>query len=134
MVCADAGCGRLERVDMRPNAFWVGLAHELWRNLDSPAGLKILQQHIVPELRIELLLVEHLEQNDILAMPGEWANAGQQAFRVAIEIRYHGNKAATRYLFPEFIEWFIESRTDRRFGRIDAMQNALQRFCRLRPS
>ena len=106
---------------MCANTLGISFAHEFRRNFDGFASLKILEQHIVPEFRIELLLVEHLEQDHILPVPGERTYACEQVLGIAIEIRDHCNQSPALYLLPEFVEWLVEASANCGFRRIDAM-------------
>jgi hypothetical protein len=60
---------------MSSDALRVRLLHKLRRYLDGLAGLEIFEQHVGAKFRIELLLVEILDQDNILALPGERPNA-----------------------------------------------------------
>ena len=68
----------------------------------------------------------NLEQDNVLAVPGERSDAGQQGLGIAIEIGDHCDQAAPRYLLFESFERFLKAGSRGSFGRVDAVQDALQ--------
>ncbi len=77
MICTNAQCRFLQRVDMGTDALRIGVAHELRCNFDRLAGFEIFQQDIAIEFRIKFLLIEYVEEHNILPIPGEWTDARQ---------------------------------------------------------
>ena len=111
---------------MRAHPFRICLAHKLRRNLYGFTRFEILEQNIGFEIRIELLGIEHLEQHDVLALPGERAHAVEDLVDIAVEVGNHSNEAAPRNLFAKLVERLIKFRAGSGLRRINAMQNALQ--------
>ncbi len=104
----------------------ISLTHELRRNFDGFAGLEVLEQDIGLEIRVEFLLVENLEQDNVLALPCQRPDSVKQPVDVAIKIRDHGDEAAPDDLLAKLVEGLVELRACARLGRVDAMQDTLQ--------
>ena len=100
-MCAGFGCCDFQGGDVALEALRISLAQVLWRDADRALGFHVLEHDGFAPLRIALLRIEELKQNDVVPAISKRLHRFTHRFRIAVQIGDDNDETAALQVFSK---------------------------------
>ena len=101
LMCAGFGCCDFQGGDVALEALCIALAQVLWRDADRALGLHVFKYHRFAPVRIALLRIQQLKQNDVMPAISKRLHRFTHRFRIAVQIGDDNDETAALQVFSK---------------------------------